>query len=163
MSHFSASKIIKRFDALHSQRRTVEQTWQWIERFIMPYRGKFFKEQMSEHEVEWQGYTNVYDSTAISSCKRLASAIHAAVTGSGFQWFHFRFRDDDLNKDNLAKAWLEDSAKRVYDALKDSNFDVQIAETYLDLCGYGTSILIEEVEDEKEWTGIDFQTIPIRE
>ena len=164
MAHFSNSEVIKRYHALWTQRKTAEQTWQWIERFIMPYRGKFFKTQKSEHEVEWQGYRHVYDSTAIHSCKRLASSLHAAITSSGYQWFHFRFRDDQLNENNEAMEWLEDSAKRVYQALQDSNFDIQAAEMYLDMCGYGTSVMTEEaIGPDDEWLGLDFQTLPLQD
>ena len=164
MTKFTPTEIIKRYEALRSQRHTAEQTWDWIERFIMPFRsGRFFQTLSSEHEKEWNGYRQVYDSTAIQSCKRLASSIHAAVTSAGYQWFHFKFRDDKLNKNNLAKVWLEDTAKRVYDALQDSNFDTQVAEMYLDMCGFGTSVIVEEVNSEESWQGIDFQTLPIRE
>ena len=163
MTKFTAKEIVSRYGALKSQRKTAEQTWDWIERFIMPFRGRFFQNLTSEHEVEWNGYKQVYDSTAIQSCKRLASNIHASVTSAGYQWFHFRFRDDALNKNNMAKVWLEDTAKRVYEALQDSNFDTQVAEMYLDMVGYGTSIIVEEVNNDTEWQGVDFQTIPLRE
>ena len=41
--------IGQRYEALTSQRKTIEQTWQWIERYVVPFRGKFFRPQTSEH------------------------------------------------------------------------------------------------------------------
>ncbi|MCP4030644.1 MAG: hypothetical protein GY734_05330, partial [Herbaspirillum sp.] len=57
----------------------------------------------------------------------------------------------------------ESTTKRIFDALQESNFNIEMSEAYIDLVGFGTSVLTEEVVDELDWKGINFQSIPIKE
>ena len=158
-----AAVIRQRFGALSSQRKTAEQTWQWIERYVVPFRGKFFRTQTSEHEIEWSQRL-VYDSTAIDACDTLAASLHGSLTSPQTQWFSLAFRSSELNENPIAAAWLEDAGKVVYDALCDSNFGLEINELYLDLCSFGTGVIVEELEEKNgEFVGLNFQSVPIRE
>ena len=56
-------EIVMRWQAHYSLRKTVEEHWQLIERFVCPGRGKFFQEEKSEHELTWRR-RELYDSTA---------------------------------------------------------------------------------------------------
>ena len=95
-------EIRQRFDALWSLRKSVEQDWDLIEKFIAPIRGgKFFSDQSSEHEVDWRRGRDVFDSTAILAANTLASSVHGALTSPSARWFGMRFRDDDLNKADI--------------------------------------------------------------
>ena len=47
MHRFTPRDVKMRFDALHSVRRTVEEHWQLIERYVVPGRGKFFQDERS--------------------------------------------------------------------------------------------------------------------
>ncbi len=157
-------EIRGRYDALWSIRKTPEQTWDLIEKFIMPIKGgKFFQDQTSEHEIDWRRGRDVFDSTAILACNTLASSVHGALTNPSSRWFNLRFRDDDLNMEDAAKEWLQACTEEIWYALQASDFNLQINEAYLDLVAFGTSCLIEEAESEIEWKGIDFSTLPIRE
>ncbi len=163
MHDMTAGIICQRFEALTSQRNTIEQTWQWIERYIVPFRGKFFRPQTSEHEIEWSQRI-IFDDTAIDAAQTLAASIHGALTNPSFQFFSLRFRRDQLNQDADASRWLEECGERVYQALIDSNFGLEINEAYIDLTSFGTACLIEEAdEDEGEFEGLNFQAAPIRE
>ncbi len=159
-----AEEIKKRFEALWSQRKTVEQTWDLIEMFIMPIRGgKFFETQQSEHEVDWRRGRSVYDSTAQNACNTLASSIHGAITSPATRWFSLKFRDPELNQSTTNMQWLEKTANILFFALQDSNFNLEVNECYLDLTGFGSSIVFEEPVSDKTWEGLDFSAIPIRE
>ena len=161
---YTGAKIIKTFEQLWTQRKTVEQLWDVIERFVMPYRGRFFKEINSEHAVEWRK-REVYDSTAVMAAQSLAASLHGSLTTPSIRWFELRFRNDELGKNQEAREWLEDSGQRVYDALQDSNFNLETNETYLDLVGYGTSIIVEEAaaDPTDKWDGINFTSVPLKE
>ena len=155
--------IGQRYEALTSQRKTIEQTWQWIERYVVPFRGKFFRPQTSEHEIEWSQRI-IFDDTAIDAAKTLAASIHGALTNPSFQFFSLTFRKDELNNNSEAAEWLEECGERVYQALIDSNFGLEINEAYIDLTSFGTACIIEEAEeDEGEFKGLNFQAAPIRE
>lgn len=157
-------EIKQRYDALWGIRKTVEQDWDLIEKYIAPLRGgKFFQDQTSEHEIDWRRGRDVFDSTAILAANTLASSVHGALTSPSTRWFSMRFRDDNLNIEDAATEWLQACSERVWYALQDSDFNLEVNEAYQDLVAFGTSCIIEEAESEVEWKGVDFTTLPIRE
>ena len=151
-----------RFDALESLRKTLDDTLQAIEKFILPYRGEFFKPLTSEFEVEWRR-RKIYDSTAPVACNLLAAQIHSNLTSPSVRWFSLRFRDAEINDRQDVKKWLQEVEERIWQALLESDFNMEIAETYLDLCGYGTACLFMEEMDENEWQGLNFTAMPVRD
>ncbi len=159
-----AEEIKKRFEALWTQRKTVEQTWDLIEQFIMPIRGgKFFETQESEHTIDWRRGRMVFDSTAQNAMYTLASSMHGALTSPSTRWFSLKFRDQELNKVTANTQWLEKAADAIFFALQDSNFNLEVNEGYLDLTGFGTAVIFEEPISDTEWKGLSFSAIPIRE
>ncbi len=157
-------EIKKRFEALWTQRKTVEQTWDLIEMFIMPIRGgKFFENQQSEHQIDWRRGRSVFDSTAQNAAYTLASSMHGALTSPTTRWFNLKFRETEMNENVDNMQWLEEAANVIFFALQDSNFNLEVNEGYLDLVGFGTSIIFEEPISDKAWEGLDFSAIPIRE
>ena len=156
--------IIKRFEQHKHSRTGVENTWDVINRLITPYRGDMFQHVTSENAVDWRR-REVYDSTAVMACQTLAASLHSALTTPAMRWFSLTFRKATLNKEQTAREWLEECGKRVYDALQDSNFNLEVNETYMDLCSMGTSIIVEEPGSDplKEWKGINFTSMPIKE
>lgn len=160
----NAQEIKARYDALTGIRKTAEQTWDMIEMYIAPIRaGKFFQDQSSEHEIDWRRGRNIFDSTAILAANTLASSVHGALTNPAVRWFNLRFRQDALNMVDEAVEWIQSCGERVWYALQESDFNLQINEAYQDLVCFGTSCITEEAESETEWLGIDFSTLPIRE
>lgn len=155
-------EIRQRYDALTSQRKTLDDAFQAIEKYIVPYRGDFFKPQTSDHEVEWRRRL-IFDSTAPVACDLLASQIHSNLTSPSIRWFQLRFRDEQINDQQDAKEWLEKVESQIWQTLLESDFNMEIAETYLDLCSFGTAILFEEEINEEKWEGITFTALPIRD
>ncbi len=140
--------VVQRFDALFGERQgTVDGTWNLVERFVMPLRGEFYTTLSSEGEVDWHR-REIYDSTAVFAAQSLAAAMQANLTSHSQKWFDLRFRMSDLNTESTAKEWLEDATDLIYQALEDSNFDIEIAEAYTDLVGYGTAVITEEMDEQ---------------
>jgi hypothetical protein len=137
---------------------------QQIERFVVPFRGEFFRDMHSEHEVNWRRRF-IYDSTAIQACQTLAASIQGSLTSAAIKWFVLRFQDQELNEDHESKLWLQDTENRLYSTLQESNFDMESSEFYIDLCSFGTGILTEEeiVDASGTFKGIDFSSAPIRD
>ena len=159
----SPSNLMKRYEFLRSVRKTLEGDWEFIERFIMPMRlGRMFQEYTSEEEVDARR-PEVYDSTAMNAADLLAASIHGSLTTPDQKWFEFSFRQDDLNEDWAAKEWLEECGERVYQELQESNFNLEIAEVYLDLVGPGNGVMMVEARDELDWDGLAFTAVPLRE
>jgi hypothetical protein len=157
-----ASEIIKRTASLEAQRKTLDNTYQIIEKYVRPFSGEFFKPMNSESEVNWRR-RGIYDSTAIISADLLAGQIHANLVSPAVKWFDFRFRDDEFIRDVEAQTWLDDLEEAVWKALSESNFNLQVAEFLTDIVTYGTAVMFEEEHDEMEWKGLDFSAIPVRD
>ena len=157
-----AQQIRRRFDQLVAQRKTLDDTYQTIEKFVVPFRGEFFKPMTSMLEVEWRR-RQIYDSTAPNAANLLAAQIHGNLTSPSVRWFSLRFRQEDLNDDTGAMTWLEECEDRVWQALIESNFNLEAAEVYMDLVSFGTAAIIEEPVSQVEWKGVDFSSVPIRE
>jgi hypothetical protein len=158
-------EIKARYNAVKAEaQNSVYTIWDLIDQFVTPYRGDMFSDLRTEGEIEWRK-RQIFDGTAIHSAQILASSLQGSMTPPGMQWFHYRFRDEELNRDVDAMTWVEECALRCFNALQDSNFNLEANETYLDLVSYGMSIIVEEVEEEEEghWEGVNFQAIPIRE
>jgi len=153
-----------RYHQLVSQRKTQDDTMQQIERFVVPFRGEFFRDMGSEHEVNWRRRF-IYDSTAIQACQTLAASIQGSLTSAAIKWFVLRFLDEELNEDHESKVWLQDTENKIYSTLQESNFDMESSEFYLDLCSFGTGILTEEevVNAAGDYKGIDFSSAPVRD
>ena len=157
--------IKKRFNALESERRgSVEQLWDLIERFVLPFRGDFYQSLNSENEVDWHR-RDIYDSTAVFAVQSLAASLQGNLTSPSQKWFDLRFRDPEVAENDKAMEWLEESANRIHEALQDSNFNIEAAESYIDLVGFGTTVLTEEHNgnDDLTWKGLNFQALPVRE
>jgi len=158
------SDIKKRFDYLVSQRKTVEDVWEVINKLVVPFRGDFFRDINSEHAVTWRDNREVFDSTAIDAAGTLAASIHGSLTSPAIRWFELAWREAELNDDRDARAWLEDAAHKCFTALQDSNFNLEANETYIDLVSYGTSLIIEEVEEKNGvFQKLNFQSVPVEE
>lgn len=161
----TTTDLCKRFDHAKSQRSTIQSKWEDVERYVTPYRGDYFKENTDETSVEWDRYGYDFDSTAVVAHQNLAAKIHGAVTSPSIRWFDMKFRSEKLNKNQKASKWLNEVSDLVYYALQDSNLDLEINETYQDLCGPGSaSITLEEMPGPAgQWNGLLFSSVPLKE
>lgn len=157
-----AQALKAEYQALRDNRSVVESQWQEIERYICPYRGQFFEDEEDENSQDLNRY-EIYDSTAIMAAKALASAIHDSLLNPNAKWFGVRFQDDKLNQDNESMVWLEAVSDRIYNALQESDFNLEIQETLYDLTTYGTSVIFELPIGTDAWEGIDFESTPMKD
>ena len=81
-----------RYEASKSERTTVREIWQDIEKYVIPYRGRFYKEELNEHTIEWFK-RQIFDSTAVEAAATLAASIHGALTSFTSQWFSLSFQE----------------------------------------------------------------------
>lgn len=162
MADMSGKEIRMRYDAQVSQRKTLDETLESIKNTMMPYRGEFFRDMGSEHSIDWSRPRYIYDSTGAMGIQTLAAAIHGDLTSPENQWFYFQFRDSELRDDHESQKWLDNATSVVYTGLQDSNFNLEVNEVYTDMVGFGTSIIVEE-EDQEVDGDFDFQSIPIEQ
>jgi hypothetical protein len=160
-----AQMIVKRQQLAESNRQVVEQQWELIREYVVPFRGQFFKEQQLESAVEWRENRRVFDSTASDACNILASSLHGAITNPSIQWFDFTFLDQALKKDKQAMEWAYNASQTTFQALRDSNFNLEVNEAYIDFSSFGTAITTKEVLENSDNSFNDFlfQGVPLVE
>lgn len=133
--------LIDRNEKLKSTRQLYEPLWEEIAEYIFPRRvGIGSKPSQGQKQT-----TNLYDSSAIHSNELLAASMHGTLTPSSSKWFSLKLRDERLNALKEIMDWLEACADRMYLAIRQSNFNSEIHEVFLDQGAFGTGcILIEE-------------------
>lgn len=151
----------RKYDVLIAARKNLEGTLDLIERYIAPFRNKFFEETQNEGAVNWRK-RDLMDSTAIAAAPNLAASMHSGITNPNYQWYDVRFRDKTLKDNSEAKVWLEEASREVFLTLQESNFNVEVNEVYLDLVTNGTTAIVEEVEEDSAggFDNLIFKTIP---
>ena len=143
------NEICIAYDRLYGERKNWDYQAELIERFVMPGKGRFFQHGFdSEQSINWR-HRELFDQTATVALTILASSIHGSLTNPASQWLGASWRQKELNDDQEASEWLDDSKDRVYQSISDSNFDLEVNEFYQDLPGFGTGVMLHE-EDEKE-------------
>lgn len=157
------AEMKRRLDVLRTDRSKVEGVWDQIDKFVMPLGSVASpSSQASEGTVDWKRW-KVWDSTAIDAHQKLAASIHGSITSPASVWFKPVWRDAKLAADKTAASWLEKAGDTIFNELQDSDFTVEIQSAYQDLCGPGNSVVIEEPLSEREWKGLDFTCVPLRE
>ena len=152
-------EICSRYNKLVNDRSNLDGVLEIISKFFMPLRSEFFKSNNTEQEVDWRN-RDVYDSTAVESVDTLSASMQGALTSMAVRWFELVLTDDEIKKDKDAQLWIDNATTRMWQAIQQSNFDIEASEYYIDLVGYATAIMTQEVEDEA--TGkFTFKAIPI--
>ena len=130
---------IKKFTPLQQERATLYNVFDLIDKFIVPAKGRLYTRN-DENAIEWR-YRERYDDTAVVAAQTLASSIFSAVTNPAHKWFEFRFKDDKLNSIKEAAEWLYNAEQTVWTAIKESNFNTEGSEFFVNDVSFGTALL----------------------
>lgn len=152
------TEIITRFNKCKADRTTVDQLFELIERYVAPFRGEFFEDQFSEHQIDWRK-PELYDSTAVIAAQILSSSMQGALTNPAVRWFQYLYDKPELASITQAAEWLQHAEHTTWHAIQNSNFNLEAAEFYLDLVTMGTSVMVEEFKDDE----MVYTSIPIKE
>jgi len=137
------SELKNRYEVLKNERSNINTEWEEIGRLVLPGRGRMYEPHDDENSIERTFYDK-YDSTAVVAAQSLAAALHSGLTSPAIDWFGLRFKQQELNDDVSASVWLQACKDILFDTIQESNFNLEINETYLDLVGFGTAGLFHE-------------------
>jgi len=138
----NAKELIKLYEELDNstERQNFKLLWQEINDFILPR-----KTNIVVSNVKGARKTDrLQEGTAPHSAGLLAATLQGSLTSNSVQWFNIRIADNAINEDEEIKAWLDDSTRRMYNAINDSNFRVEIHEMFIDIVTVGTGCLLTE-------------------
>lgn len=139
-----AEQLIKRYDTLKTNQANWRTTWQELADYILPSR----KNILSKRTPGVKQTEKLFDSTAPDSAVKLASFIAGSLSNMSIQWFSLKMRSEELNDDKDVAEWLDQCSRIIYRSLKQSNFNTESQELYLDLAVFALgALLVDEKED----------------
>jgi hypothetical protein len=143
--NISAEQILKGFNYAKADRLTVDNTWEDIIYYTVPYKRGI----QSTVEPGEKPPFDVYDDTAQQSNIILAAGLSGYMTNASQRWFELRSRDEYLMNDREGRSFFGTSTEVVFSAYANTNFYQETHELYLDIGALGNGALYSE-EDDKE-------------
>lgn len=138
----------QRHERLKSDRYAWEAHWQDIRFLVNPDASDFNRrgfrgDRRTEH---------IFDGTAPWANEQLASALHSFLTSPTDRWFTLEVENYDFMNDPDAILWLETVADIIYECYSKPsvNLNDTLHESYLDLGSFGTDVVYQEWNDDKD-------------
>ena len=151
-----AKILLSRFDRLKTQRQNWESHWQEVADYMQPRKADVTKSRSKgDKRTEL-----IFDGSPLQSVELLSASLHGMLTNPSTPWFSLKFKDEGMENEDEAKAWLESATEVMYSAFNQSNFQQEIFELYHDLITFGTAAMFIE-EDEED--NLKFSTRHINE
>lgn len=142
-----AARIIARHQKMKSMRSQWETHWQECADYVIPRKNDINRTSTAGSKKN----LHLYDSTATQAAELLAGALHGMLTNPTSLFFGLTTADDKLNRNDVARLWLDQATRKMHNVLNNSNFQTEVHELYTDLTWAGTAgMLIEEDEDESD-------------
>ncbi len=133
------SDLLARHQNLASERGVWESHWQDLADYILPRRAEFTGPRTpGQKRTEKQ-----FDGVPLQAARGLAASLDGMLKSKTSQWFGIKSEDDALGEQPEVKAWLEDSERRMNDALYNpkARFLQRSAEVDMDLVVFGTGVM----------------------
>src|SRR5210317_130643 len=139
-----AKILLSRFDRLKTQRQNWESHWQEVADYMQPRKADVTKSRSKgDKRTEL-----IFDGSPLQSVELLSASLHGMLTNPSTPWFSLKFKDEGMEGEDEAKAWLESATEVMYSAFNQSNFQQEIFELYHDLITFGTAAMFIEEDDE---------------
>jgi len=154
-----AEDIIKRFESSVSYRQNWENLYSSAYEQFMPQRSKNFKGQTTDGQNN-DGQDVVFDSTPLDSLNKFVSKLQSSLVPAQKNWLRLKVGTSlQEHKDKLQPV-LDDITQIFFSAIRNSNFDVEVSESFYDLA-VGTACLMMQEGD--VITPFKFKTVPLSE
>lgn len=153
-----AKSLLERHEQRKGERYAFEKNWQDIRDLVRPGASDFFR----QHSPSSTRTESIYDGTAPTANKELASGLHSYLTSPADRWFSLEVEDmEQVRDDPDALAWLELVSDIIYTEYNNpiTNFNTALAEAYADTGAFGTCIVNQEWNEDAGH--IVFRTFPL--
>jgi hypothetical protein len=147
--------ILRRLDAMRSQRTRHETTWRDCFRYTFPLRGHGFGSETIDSTTAQERRAEMLDSTATDSVRILASSIMSGLTPANARWFEL----DVPGASDEEKRWLDDAAGIIWRYIHTAQFDAAAYEGMIDLAAAGWCALY--VDEDRKRGGLSFTLWPL--
>jgi hypothetical protein len=153
-------QIKKRFDESVKRKSNWEVLYRDVLQFVAPERD-LFSGRMDGSKTK-RNSINVCDSTAITALNKFVSNLQSSLVPPMKKWTKL-VPGDGIPPEILdrVKINLDLISSIMFSAIQNSNFDTQVAETFMDLCvGTGAMLVLK---GDNEQTMLRFVSIPLNE
>lgn len=140
-----AQRIIAKFDKMKSNRSMWETHWQECMDYIIPRKNDVIT---SKQPGDKRG-NQLFDTTAITANHLLSGALHGMLTNPSIRFFDLVLEESNIEVDEDANEWLQDTADKMFTTLQNTNFQTEIHEIYTDLGAVGTAALYMGEHDDR--------------
>ena len=147
MMRLSAEDVLKRHDKALTRKENFRNLYEEAYEFALPQRNLY--DGHYDGKVGGNKKMNrVFDSTAINSTQRFANRMQSGIFPPQRKWCRLE-PGSDIPQDRQAEAQaaLDMYNDKLFDTLKQSNFDVAIGEFLLDL-SVGTAVMMVQPGDD---------------
>jgi len=141
----TAAQLINRVTMLKTERSGLNSEWEIIGRLVVPGRGRIYETHDDENAIR-RDFPEKYDSTAVVAAQSLAAALHSGLTNPSTTWFGLLFKQEKLNNDTDASAWLQACQDKIFQTIQESNFNLEVNEFYLDIVTFGSPLMFHEAD-----------------
>lgn len=140
--HKKARRMVQ---SMVDDRRPWLSFWKDLAEYVLPRRYVEL-ETGPERKATTLRNSSILDGTGTIALNTCASGLLNGITSPARPWFKLREQGDFEN--SVTQVWLDDCAARLAFALSESNFYNAFATLYVDLAGFGTSVLLIYEDDE---------------
>ena len=157
MMRLDAKQVLQRHDKALTKKEDFRNLYDEAYEFALPQRNLY--DGYYNGGVQGQKKMNrVFDSTAINSTQRFANRMQSGIFPPQRKWCRLE-PGSDIPEDRKAEAQaaLDAYGDKLFDTLKQSNFDIAIGEFLLDLC-VGTAVMLVQPGDDTN--PINFISVP---
>lgn len=147
MARLSPGEILKRQEKADARKESWRTIYEECYEFALPQRNLY----TGHYEGRTPGQNKmarVFDSTAINSTQRFANRIQSALFPPYRAWCTLTPGNDipEDRQQEIRRA-LEFYSEKMFDVIRQTNFDVAISEFLMDLC-VGTAVMLIQPGDE---------------
>ena len=147
MARLEPREIMKRADKADARKEQWRTIYEECYEFALPQRNLY----SGYYEGKTPGQdkmARVFDATAINSTQRFANRIQSALFPPYRNWCRLQAGNDvpEERKDEISQA-LDVYTEKMFDVVRQTNFDLAMSEFLLDLC-VGTAVMLIQPGDE---------------
>jgi len=147
MARMTPGEILKRHEKADARKESWRTIYEECYEFALPQRNLY----TGHYEGKTAGQNKmarVFDSTAINSTQRFANRIQSALFPPYRSWCTLS-PGNDIPEERRAeiRVALEMYSDKMFDVIRQTNFDIAISEFLMDLC-VGTAVMLIQPGDE---------------
>lgn len=135
------TRVLRRWQALKSERASWEPQWRDIARYMQPRAGRALSSPNETNRGERHDQS-ILDNTAVLALGTLGSGLHAGMTSPGNPWFRLTTSDPNLDESGNVKQWLHDVEELMRMVFQRSNTYRALHTCYEELGAFGTCVTV---------------------